>query len=95
MLLYLIDNNQLIWPARPKYKVFLSGITRCAKLQLVEGELIKANLFFSKINNFYVAYKYGKYLKKKTIKTRLVLETEDNCGVTEVSFCLLNIISFL
>lgn len=84
-----MDNNVVIWPAKPKYKVVIADRSnrskRNSKVLSVGCGITSSLAFYCEYNKFYVLKNFKvNPLKIKPLETRLVLNENVNTGIYEV-----------
>lgn len=88
MHLYVLENNTLIWPNKPKYNVVIADRTnknkKFTKILDVGVPITSAFAFFCEYNKFYVLPTYRVNSKAKLLETRLVHDSNVNTGIYEV-----------
>lgn len=89
----MVDNRQLVWPEKAKYKVVCGLLpSDDPKSLLVEGMAIRGDLFYCKFNNFYVMYKFHHEKEKRNppLRTRQALGSSE-FGHIEVCVCVMKL----
>lgn len=85
-----MENNAVLWPAIPKYKVVLGDTSNKGKKHykiLREGvAIIGIFAFYCEYNNFYVVTSYKIDIKRQPLETQMFIDTEDNTGTIQVFF---------